>query len=180
MVLHICWKKISNKHIDKRSCFLYRYIIWLMIMHISILHAAAAAAKSFQSCPTLCDPIDSSPPGSSVHGIFQARVLEWGAIAFSSILHTSVFMACLPGLHPPPGPRPPSRRASLSLRLSSARRSRSFCSRCSFCCSRILRSRSRFLSNCSRRSLEQEDATSFLTPETGSFLFGPQCFLGHL
>ena len=36
-----------------------------------------------QSCPTLCDPIDGSPPGSSVHGIFQARVLEWGAIAFS-------------------------------------------------------------------------------------------------
>ena len=37
-----------------------------------------------QSCPALCDPIDSSPPGSSVHGIFQARVLEWGAIAFCS------------------------------------------------------------------------------------------------
>ena len=36
-----------------------------------------------QSCPTLCDPIDCSLPGSSVHGIFQARVLEWGAIAFS-------------------------------------------------------------------------------------------------
>ena len=36
-----------------------------------------------QSCPTLSDPIDCSPPGSSVHGIFQARVLEWGAIAFS-------------------------------------------------------------------------------------------------
>ena len=47
--------------------------------------AAAAAAKSLQSCPTLCDPIDGSPPGSSVHGIFQARVLEWGAIAFSRI-----------------------------------------------------------------------------------------------
>ena len=45
--------------------------------------AAAAAAKSIQSCPTLCDPMDGSPPGSSVHGIFQARVLEWGAIAFS-------------------------------------------------------------------------------------------------
>ena len=44
---------------------------------------AAAAAKSLQSCPTLCDPIDGSPPGSFVHGIFQARVLEWGAIAFS-------------------------------------------------------------------------------------------------
>ena len=41
------------------------------------------AAKSLQSCPTLCDPIDGSLPGSSVHGIFQARVLEWGAIVFS-------------------------------------------------------------------------------------------------
>ena len=45
--------------------------------------AAAAAAKSLQSCLTLCDPIDGSPPGSSIHGIFQVRVLEWGAIAFS-------------------------------------------------------------------------------------------------
>ena len=44
---------------------------------------AAAAAKSLQSCPTLCDPMDCSPPGSSIHGIFQARVLERGAIAFS-------------------------------------------------------------------------------------------------
>ena len=42
-----------------------------------------AAAKSLQSCPTLCDPIDGSLPGSSVRGIFQARVLEWGAIAVS-------------------------------------------------------------------------------------------------
>ena len=40
-------------------------------------------AKSLQSCPTLCDPLDGSLPGSSVHGIFQARVLEWDAIAFS-------------------------------------------------------------------------------------------------
>ena len=38
-----------------------------------------------QSCPTLRDPMDCSPPGSSVHGIFQARVLEWGAIAFSDL-----------------------------------------------------------------------------------------------
>ena len=43
----------------------------------------AAVAKSLQSCPTLCDPTDGSPPGSSVRGIFQARVLEWVAIAFS-------------------------------------------------------------------------------------------------
>ena len=42
-----------------------------------------AAAKPLQSCPTLSDPMDCSPPGSSIHGIFQARVLEWGAIAFS-------------------------------------------------------------------------------------------------
>ena len=47
------------------------------------IHAAAAATKLLQSCLTLCDPIDSSPPGSAVHEIFQVRVLEWGAIAFS-------------------------------------------------------------------------------------------------
>ena len=44
----------------------------------------AAAAKSLQSCPTLCDPIDGSPPGSPVPGIFQARTLEWAAISFSN------------------------------------------------------------------------------------------------
>ena len=49
------------------------------------LHVLAAAAKSLQSCPTLCDPMDHSLPGSSIHGILQARVLEWGAIAFSAI-----------------------------------------------------------------------------------------------
>ena len=42
-----------------------------------------------QSCPTLSDPMDCSPPGSSIHGIFQARVLEWGAIAFSIDLYIS-------------------------------------------------------------------------------------------
>ena len=45
---------------------------------------AAAAAKSLQSCPTLCDPIDGSPPGSPVPGILQARTLEWVAISFPS------------------------------------------------------------------------------------------------
>ena len=45
-----------------------------------MLFATAAAAKSLQSCSTLCDPMDGSPPGPSIHGIFQARVLEWGAI----------------------------------------------------------------------------------------------------
>ena len=46
--------------------------------------AAAAAAKSLQSCPTLCDPMDGSPPGSPVPGILQARKLEWVAISFSN------------------------------------------------------------------------------------------------
>ena len=46
--------------------------------------AAATAAKSLQSCPTLCNPIDGSLPGSSVPGILQARVLEWVAISFSN------------------------------------------------------------------------------------------------
>ena len=46
--------------------------------------AAAAAAKSLQSCPTLCDPIDSSLPGSPVPGILQERALEWLAISFSN------------------------------------------------------------------------------------------------
>ena len=47
--------------------------------------AAAAAAKSLQSCLTLSDPMDCSPPGSSIHGIFQVRVLEWVEIAFSDV-----------------------------------------------------------------------------------------------
>ena len=51
--------------------------LWLMA-------AAAAAAKSLQWCPTLCDPIDGSPLGSSVRGILQARILEWVAISFSN------------------------------------------------------------------------------------------------
>ena len=46
--------------------------------------SAAAAAKSLQSCPTLCDPIDGNPPGSSIPGILQARTLEWVAIFFSN------------------------------------------------------------------------------------------------
>ena len=51
--------------------------------HVSAA-AAATAAKSLQSCPTLCNPIDSSPLGSSVPGILQARTLEWAAISFSN------------------------------------------------------------------------------------------------
>ena len=60
--------------------YIYTYIYILSI----ICYAAAAAAKSLQSCPTLCDPIDDSPPGTPIPGILQARTLEWVAISFSS------------------------------------------------------------------------------------------------
>ena len=53
------------------------------VLH-SLAAAAAAAAKSLQSCPTLCDPIDGSPPGSPIPGILQARTLESVAISFSN------------------------------------------------------------------------------------------------
>ena len=52
--------------------------------HLMIKFPAAAAAKSLQSCPTLCNPIDASPPGSPIPGILQARTLEWVAISFSN------------------------------------------------------------------------------------------------
>ena len=57
--------------------------------------AAAAAAKSPQSCPTLCNPIDSSPPGSLVPGILQARILEWVVISFSNAcMHAKSLQLC--------------------------------------------------------------------------------------
>ena len=60
-----------------------------------------------QSCPTLSDPVDCSPPGSSVHGIFQARVLEWGVIAFSGVIVSGVLISnnCLSGVITLKGPQ---------------------------------------------------------------------------
>ena len=55
---------------------------------------SAAAAKSLQSCPTLCNPIDSSPPGSSTPGILQARILGWVAISFSPLSATLLKQFC--------------------------------------------------------------------------------------
>ena len=54
------------------------------LLYYPSFHPAAAAAKSLQSCPTLCDPIDGSPPGFPIPGILQARTLEWVAISFSN------------------------------------------------------------------------------------------------
>ena len=80
-------------------------------MHLPSV-AAAAAAKSLQSCPTLCDPIDGSPPGSSIPGILQARILEWVAISFSNAcMHAKSLQSCptlcdLTDSNPPGSPVP--------------------------------------------------------------------------
>ena len=69
--------------------------------------AAATAAKSLRMCPTLCDPIDGRPPGSSVPGILQARILEWVAISFSNAcMRAKSLQLCLTLSDPIDG-RPP-------------------------------------------------------------------------
>ena len=70
----------------------------LSVSPVKVLIAAAAAAKSHQSCLTLCDPIDGSPPGSTVPGILQARTLEWVAIAFSNEWKWKVKVKLLSGV----------------------------------------------------------------------------------
>ena len=82
--------RVLAVHSSSVAVFLFTYLCPFYSNHvcpsIHTLHAAAAAAaaKSLQSCPTLCDPIDGSPPGSPVPGILQARTLEWVAISFSN------------------------------------------------------------------------------------------------
>ena len=76
------WKGIKeNDHGDERFDKKFQWWPPAIIVHTA---ATATAAKWLQSCPTLCDPIDGSPPGSSVPGILQARTLEWVAISFFS------------------------------------------------------------------------------------------------
>ena len=72
-------------------------MLWMtkQINWITLIAAAAAAAKLLQLCPTLCDPIDGSPPGSPVPGILQARTLEWVAISFSNAWKWKVKMKSL-------------------------------------------------------------------------------------
>ena len=98
----------------RRSCLGRRRVTWCLICRFhrvktpspglclhrcalvsrppSRLAAAAAAAESLQLCPTLCDPMDSDPPGPSVHGILQARILEWVAISFSLSSKSSILL----------------------------------------------------------------------------------------
>ena len=73
-MLHKVWSPLQDMALH-RNHDLYMFRIG---------SAAAAAAKSLQSCPTLCDPRDDSPPGVPVPGILQARTLEWVAISFSN------------------------------------------------------------------------------------------------
>ena len=83
--------ELHNVYIDseKKKSWIKSYNLTADFIHsftleILLSAAAAAAAKSLQSCPTLCNPIDGSPLGSSVPGILQARTLEWVAISFSN------------------------------------------------------------------------------------------------
>ena len=94
------WKQPKNPSIDewiKKTWYVYIYILYTHAYihththtplythrHTQLNTAAVAAAKSLQSCPTLCNSIDGSPPGSPIPGILQARTLEWVAIAFSN------------------------------------------------------------------------------------------------
>ena len=70
--------------LSTRLEFKGRMCLIITTLKLTFKETVAAAAKSLQSCLTLCDPIDGSPPGSPVPGILQARTLEWGAISFSS------------------------------------------------------------------------------------------------
>ena len=80
------WEKSKCCHriLEKGSRSLFQSFSLPISLKRDKRSLAAAAAKSLQSCPTLCDPIDSSPPGSAVPGILQARTLEWVAISLSN------------------------------------------------------------------------------------------------
>ena len=83
----------SQKKTGKLNCMKHqaifikeeKFYLFYFPQSPSPVAAAAAAAKSPQSCPTLCDPRDSSPPGSPIPGILQARTLEWAATFFSTL-----------------------------------------------------------------------------------------------
>ena len=104
------------------SWFFVWQVIFKCILEILAIvlgkSAAAAAAKSLQSCPTLCDPIDSSPLGSSVPGIVQARILEWVAISFSNAWKWKVKVKSLSHVQLSATPWTAAHQAPLSMGLS--------------------------------------------------------------
>ena len=77
---------------------LFPYSVFITLLSSLHFNPAAPAAKSLQLCPTLCDPIDSSPPGSSVPGILQAKILEWVAISFSNACMCAKLLQSCPTL----------------------------------------------------------------------------------
>ena len=77
------WTELIDVH-GEDWFFLHCLLLFFFKNHFCSFYTAAAAAKSLRSCPTLWDPIDSSPPGSPIPGILQARTLEWVAISFSN------------------------------------------------------------------------------------------------
>ena len=79
----------KNEYLSRMILFLIALFKWFISLNsqnncVNWLDIMTPAAKSLQSCPTLFDPIDSSPPGSPIPGILQARTLEWVAISFSN------------------------------------------------------------------------------------------------
>ena len=78
--MNLSMKQKQNQERREYTCGCQEGAVWEKVR----VGVVAAAAKSLQSCPTLCNPIDSSPPGSAVPGILQARTLKWVAIAFSN------------------------------------------------------------------------------------------------
>ena len=89
--------------------------VWLTVHTKAAWLKASAAAESLQSCPTLCDPIDSSPPGSPVPGILQARTLEWVAISFSNAWKRKVKVKSLSRVQPSATPWTAALQARLSM-----------------------------------------------------------------
>ena len=79
------WNLFAANQLSPSNCSRDKALLYTSIQYSktdSPVSLAAAATKSLQSCPTLCDPIDRSPPGSPIPGILQARTLEWVAISF--------------------------------------------------------------------------------------------------
>ena len=106
-------------HVSVCSSFVRAFIRTLFLSRAYfLLFPAAAAAKSLQSCPTLCDRIDGSPPGSAVPGLLQARTLEWVAISFSNAWKWKVKVKSLSRVRFFTTPRTAAHQASPSMGFS--------------------------------------------------------------
>ena len=115
-----CGKLLPVVTVTKSSVCLIIYCKCKHLLYIAlgISTAAAAAAKSLQSCPTLCNPIDGSPPGSPVPGILQARTLEWIAISFSNAWKWKVKVKSLSRVRLPATPWTAAHQAPQSMGFS--------------------------------------------------------------